>query len=515
MSQTQVHNNPTDDIQIHVKICNGKTITIAVQQNATIKDVKNAIYKQENVQIEIQTLFFQDSVLDDNQTLTNYGIETQSPPIDLAKADNELMQFLKKNNLFQYNIYHILIKQNISYAELQCLTPKNIDDICSKNNIDVGTTIKIQQAIENHQKQIMRDLEKEHKFDNEMSVILIGDSEVGKTCLIHKFITGKYNAKMLRTFGVGDKKIRYLTLQNESIMKITIWDTSGQERFHSLTSSYYKKGDVILYCYDISNSNSLDNCEWWFDRIKQHAKDNVLIEIIGCKSDAITNIELKPNVFDKILNCKQWQEYNIEHVECSSQTGENVENVFITAAEMMCGSTQENINNLYAAIQNTMMQHGIDLDTMKNDIKSEDVETFCTELKFSTIQKVKFRKLMRLIHDTDVSEEEKHNNNKRPSVLSETTECIKCHKSNFAQCERCSGLYCTECDPLILKKDEHYCKRCDGCGCFSFDSFVITYPNYEEKTINELEIYDKILTYDPSKDKYFWDDLLIKCYCEK
>eukprot|EP01084_Bolivina_argentea_P237613 399300_1 len=147
---------------------------------------------------------------------------------------------------------------------------------------------------------------------------------------------------MISTFAVGSYEIHYLKLHDGSVMKVTIWDTAGQERFHSLTSQYYRNGDCILYCYDCSNSKSLDNCLEWLERIEEHGKDNVFIEVVGCKNDAIKNDKSKPNVEEKIINAQQWRKYNIEHVECSAKTGQNINNVFITAAEMVLRISNEN-----------------------------------------------------------------------------------------------------------------------------------------------------------------------------
>eukprot|EP01084_Bolivina_argentea_P318035 551463_1 len=363
--------------------------------------------------------------------------------------DNDFKQFLQTYQLSPI-LYQIFKLQELEYDDLKTLTTAEIDQMCSGTKITIGAKRKFQKAVKmlKNEHSLVGD-KNEFKFDHEMTVILIGNKGVGKTCLMWRYSKNIFREQMLMTHGIGESVVKRLTLGNKKVMRVVIWDTAGQEKYQSICKQYYHKADVILYCYDMTDKKSLNNSEKWRKQIEENVKkDNVIVQLVGCKSEA-KKIK-KPNV-EKIVFATEWKKYKIEDIECSAKSGANVSNVFQTVAEMM-------------------------IQERKSDRVDEKIE------------------------------EKKLINFKKPP------KCNVCNGSSFVQCEKCNGFYCVKCDSL----SDGSCKKCQkGWGCFSSDSFVITYPNYEKKQINKLQIYDKILTYDESKNKYFWDDLLIKCYFEK
>ena len=103
-------------------------------------------------------------------------------------------------------------------------------------------------------------------YDLLFKLLLIGDSGVGKTCILFRFSDDAFNNTFISTIGI-DFKIKTIELRGKKI-KLQIWDTAGQERFHPITTSYYRGAMGIMLVYDITNSKSFDNIAKWLRNIQ-------------------------------------------------------------------------------------------------------------------------------------------------------------------------------------------------------------------------------------------------------
>ena len=120
-------------------------------------------------------------------------------------------------------------------------------------------------------------------YDLLFKLLLIGDSGVGKTCILFRFSDDAFNNTFISTIGI-DFKIKTIELRGKKI-KLQIWDTAGQERFHTITTSYYRGAMGIMLVYDITNSKSFDNIAKWLRNIQEHANEDVEKMILGNKCD--------------------------------------------------------------------------------------------------------------------------------------------------------------------------------------------------------------------------------------
>ncbi|KAG2283198.1 hypothetical protein Bca52824_054418 [Brassica carinata] len=111
------------------------------------------------------------------------------------------------------------------------------------------------------------------EYDYLFKLLLIGDSGVGKSCLLLRFADDSYLDSYISTIGV-DFKIRTVEQDGKTI-KLQIWDTAGQERFRTITSSYYRGAHGIIVTYDVTDQESFNNVKQWLNEIDRYASENV------------------------------------------------------------------------------------------------------------------------------------------------------------------------------------------------------------------------------------------------
>jgi len=124
---------------------------------------------------------------------------------------------------------------------------------------------------------------KDEEYDYLFKVVLIGDSGVGKSNLLSRFTRNEFNLESKSTIGVefATKSIQV----DSKTVKAQIWDTAGQERYRAITSAYYRGAVGALLVYDISKHVTFENVERWLKELRDHAEQNIVIMLVGNKSD--------------------------------------------------------------------------------------------------------------------------------------------------------------------------------------------------------------------------------------
>ncbi|XP_019865261.1 ras-related protein Rab-37 isoform X1 [Aethina tumida] len=165
--------------------------------------------------------------------------------------------------------------------------------------------------------------------DNEQIVhktILLGDSGVGKTSLLVKFDTGKFQSgNFSATVGIGFTN--KVVSVDQTRVKLQIWDTAGQERFRSVTHAYYRDAHALLLLYDVTNKTSYDNIRAWLGEIREYAQDDVVIMLLGNKADCGSDRAVRREEGERLA-----KEYNVTFMETSAKSGQNVELAFLAIA---------------------------------------------------------------------------------------------------------------------------------------------------------------------------------------
>ena len=168
-------------------------------------------------------------------------------------------------------------------------------------------------------------------------VLLLGNSNVGKSSLFLRFVDDVWNDTFVPTIGV-DFKIKTFEIDSKKI-KMQIWDTAGQERFKNIISSYYRGAHGILLLYDVTDKESFKNLSNWLIEIEKNASKNILRILIGNKCD----LEDK-----RVITHAQGKEfadtYGLKFIETSAKKNLNVSEAFETLGrELMNAGTEKKI----------------------------------------------------------------------------------------------------------------------------------------------------------------------------
>lgn len=122
------------------------------------------------------------------------------------------------------------------------------------------------------------------EYDYLFKLLLIGDSGIGKSSLLNRFADDTFAENYISTIGV-DFKIKTVII-NDKVIKYQLWDTSGQERFRTITSSYYRGAQGILVVYSVCDRESFKNVQLWIQEIRRYSCENISTILVGNKCDS-------------------------------------------------------------------------------------------------------------------------------------------------------------------------------------------------------------------------------------
>ena len=158
-------------------------------------------------------------------------------------------------------------------------------------------------------------------------ITMLGDSAVGKTSLISKFLNQNFDENYLTTIG-KDKLEKKVVMKDGNEIKLIIWDTAGQERFHSIATSTIKGSHGIILTFDLTKRSSFNSLESWLNDIKENSNE-VPVVIFGNKCDLFENYEVENEEAKKFA-----KEHNLQYFETSAKQNVNVQEGFNSIAEI-------------------------------------------------------------------------------------------------------------------------------------------------------------------------------------
>jgi Ras-related protein Rab-1A len=167
------------------------------------------------------------------------------------------------------------------------------------------------------------------EYDYLFKLIIIGDTGIGKSCLLNRFADDVYTDAYISTIGV-DFKIRTIEIGGR-VCKLQIWDTAGQERFRTIIASYYRGAHGIVIVFDITNPDTFANCEMWLTEIQRYSSEQATRILVGTKSDLADRRKVA------YADAQEFAaKHGMEYIETSAKHGTNVESAFLNLAKQLC-----------------------------------------------------------------------------------------------------------------------------------------------------------------------------------
>lgn len=166
-------------------------------------------------------------------------------------------------------------------------------------------------------------------------LVLIGDSGVGKSCLLLRFADDNFTDSYISTIGV-DFRFRTITIDDKTV-KLQIWDTAGQERFRTITSAYYRGADGIIMVYDVTSAESFDHVEEWLSEVDRYANESTVKLLVGNKADLVEEKQVPEDTAQGFS-----EKLGIPFLETSAKTATNVDAAFLTMAKELIKTKEAN-----------------------------------------------------------------------------------------------------------------------------------------------------------------------------
>ena len=159
-----------------------------------------------------------------------------------------------------------------------------------------------------------------------LKFIIVGDSSVGKSCLLLRFTDGRFKNTHDLTIGV-EFGSRIVQFDQKASVKLQIWDTAGSEQFQSVTRSYYRGAICAILCYDITRRVSFQNCVKWLEDIQSYGSEKALVILVGNKLDLKDRRQVSYEEGEKFAKMN-----NLIFFETSALDATGVEEMFSAAA---------------------------------------------------------------------------------------------------------------------------------------------------------------------------------------
>merc|ERR1711988_710819 len=159
-------------------------------------------------------------------------------------------------------------------------------------------------------------------------LVLLGDSAVGKSCLVVRFVRDEFFEFQEPTIGAAF--LTQTVALNDTTVKFEIWDTAGQERYHSLAPMYYRGAAAAIVVYDITNRDTFQRGKQWVKELQRQDNPNIVIALAGNKSDLASKRKVEPEEAESYAS-----DNGIFFMETSAKTATNVNELFVAIARKL------------------------------------------------------------------------------------------------------------------------------------------------------------------------------------
>ena len=210
----------------------------------------------------------------------------------------------------------------------------------------------------------MNSVNNSEEVESGEKVVIIGDASVGKTSIALRYINNTFSDNIKPTIGC-DHYEKVIELPSKQTVKLSIWDTAGQERFRGLSSSYYKKAKCVILVYDITKKASFDKLDFWRDEISNFADEDILVVIVGNKSDLQ---EKRAITKDEAESYAQKHKYFYLETSALENGDQHIQKVFeYVAANIGKGRGGKSVKNEVGGARKDTNEIKLDNDKNKED----------------------------------------------------------------------------------------------------------------------------------------------------
>ena len=195
-----------------------------------------------------------------------------------------------------------------------------------------------------------------------IKVVLLGESAVGKTSIITRFVENKFKQDTMSSLSANfvSKKIE---IGNNKSIKFDIWDTAGQEKYRALAKIFYQDSKIVILVYDITNKNSFNELKnYWYEKVKENSSSDVIFAIAGNKCDLYEKEEVEKTEGEKFA-----KEIGAIFHETSALNSNGINELFTEIAMKFSSPNVSSDNN--SVENNKEDKHKLTLSNSKNNVK--------------------------------------------------------------------------------------------------------------------------------------------------